>query len=288
MQFSSLFFALAALSSSNAAIPALSGYTSVWSDDFVGASKAAPSSTNWDHYTLYPNANAGEVQHYTSSTTNSYLNGDGRLMIVPTLSNGVWSSARLHGKKSFTCPLGKKMRIQAEIFMGSNAASTQQGIWPAFWALGQSWRASSPVKWPACGEWDVAENRNGVATGFGTLHCDKAPGGYCNEYNGLGATVNYGRGAWHTWSFEVDRTNTNAATWKTQSMSWYLDGVKYKTVTGADVTDLKTWTAVARSPFFLIFNVAVGGDFPGAPNTASRGGLGAGMEVRYVAVYNSN
>ena len=132
------------------------------------------------------------------------------------------------------------------------------------------------------------EGRNGVATSFGIVHCDKAPGGRCNEYVGLGAQIGYTKGAFHTWGFEVDRTNTVYAEWQTQSMTWYLDGKVYKTVTGAGIGDLDVWKAIARSPFFLIFNVAVGGAFPGQPTSATLGGLESGMEINYVAVYNSN
>ena len=58
----------------------------------------------------------------------------------------------------------------------------------------------------------------------------------------------------------VNRTQTDDAKWKEQSITYLQNGVEYRRITGAEVTDHATWVAVARAPFFLIMNVAVGGE----------------------------
>ena len=103
----------------------------------------------WITNIFHCSANAGEVQKYVSSTANGRLSGDGALQIIPLKdSAGQWTSARLEGKQDFTCPVGHTMIIEAEVKMGSNA--NQQGMWPAFWALGSNnRRATNPIAWPA-------------------------------------------------------------------------------------------------------------------------------------------
>ena len=87
--------------------------------------------------TAYPNANYNEVQHYGTSSTNSRLSGSGSLQLIPTYSSNQWNSERLHSAKDFTCPLGKKMLVEAQIRVGNNAESEQQGIWPALLGAGK-------------------------------------------------------------------------------------------------------------------------------------------------------
>lgn len=80
-------------------------------------------------------------------------------------------------------------------------------------------------------------------------------------------------------------------------MTWFIDGVKNFQISGAEMGGVeRVWTAVTRNPKFLILNVAVGGDFPDnvenpsrakTPTSATRGGEGASMEVRYVAVFST-
>lgn len=80
-------------------------------------------------------------------------------------------------------------------------------------------------------------------------------------------------------------------------MTWFIDGVKNFEISGAEMGGVeRVWTAVTRNPKFLILNVAVGGDFPDnvenpsrekTPTSATRGGEGASMEVRYVAVFST-
>jgi hypothetical protein len=68
-------------------------------------------------------------------------------------------------------------------------------------------------------------------------------------------------------------------------LNWYLDGTKVFTVSGQQVGDEKTWTALAHNGHFLLLNVAVGGNWPGAPNSKTIDGLTVAMEIDYVGVW---
>ena len=60
------------------------------------------------------------------------------MFIVPVKKDGIWTSARMHGNVSFKCDPGKKLLVVARIKVGQNSQAQQQGIWPAFWILGDS------------------------------------------------------------------------------------------------------------------------------------------------------
>ncbi|KAK4174202.1 hypothetical protein QBC36DRAFT_292669 [Triangularia setosa] len=117
--------------------------------------------------------------------------------------------------------------------------------------------------------------------------------GPCDEFVGIGNTVpGFTRtpGQFHTIAVEIDRTNPSG-NWREETLSWWVDGKKT-----FEVNDERAWTAVTRGKKFIILNLAVGGDFPDnianeggrkTPTTETRGGLGAKIEVRYVAVYST-
>jgi len=128
---------------------------------------------------------------------------------------------------------------------------------------------------------------------YSTIHCGTAPDGLCDEYNGIGnaGKTAFSRGDWHIVGFMVDRTT---GSWKTDTLTWYLDGVATFSVNGAKIGDQDTWEALAYSERFLLLNVAVGGTLPNALagktalTSQTVGGLGSAMEVDYVVVYNSS
>lgn len=134
------------------------------------------------------------------------------------------------------------------------------------------------------------ENVNALNEVHGTLHCGTAPGGPCDENNGLGAkTVPKGspaQGNFHTYAVEVDRTNS-----ANEMLNWYLDGEKYFSVSAQTVGDQNAWTSAVHNSFFIIMNVAVGGSFPdkvyGSKTPIESTASSATMFMEYVAVYNS-
>jgi hypothetical protein len=258
--------------------PSISGFTLVWSDDFNGPAGAAVNANNWLTYTgpVYNN----EIERYTSSTANAQLSGSSQLYIIPLKDNtGAWTSARLHGKSSFACDPGHAMTLQASIRLGTNPPSSQQGIWPAFWALGDDVNVAS-VGWPKSGEWDILELTNGSDVNNATVHYGENPATHKMIHQQSG--TKFAAGAYHTWAIKVDRTSQQ------ETLTWYLDGNQFFQVSKAQVDDADQWDRLAHKPFFPLLNVAVGGDLPGMPNGQTLGGLESGMQVSYVAFYKSN
>jgi len=169
------------------------------------------------------------------------------------------------------------MVVQARLKLGTPGAQLQ-GIWPAFWSLGESIR--NGVSWPQCGEIDTFENVNGGALGHGTVHC----GEHCNDPTGLSSATNFNYGDFHTWAHAIDLTSGD---WTQQSITWYMDGQAYKVLHGSDVGDQASWVALAQDAMFIILNVAVGGSWPGAVGGDTSSGTASGMEVLYVGVYHN-
>ncbi|KAL7622197.1 hypothetical protein AAE478_007700 [Parahypoxylon ruwenzoriense] len=278
---SALAIAAAASTVSAEAPPGYSGYRVLWADTFDGPAGSAVNQNNWNIITNLKVNN--EWQDYTTSNQNLQVSGGATVQIVPRKnpSTGQWTSARIESKYTFTPPAGTVTMGEARLRFGDNAINNKQGIWPAFWLLGDSVR-SRGVAWPACGEIDVMETVNGQLTGHGTIHCDAYPGGACNEPTGIGGTVGVPDQSWHTWRVVWDR---RASSWTGETLTWYLDGNRFHQVSGATVGKQDVWTALAASPVYFILNVAVGGDWPGAPNSATQDGYGSMMEVAYVAHY---
>lgn len=272
------------------------GYTTTFLDTFAGQTNVLPSSSNWiiDTGTSYPGGAArwgnNEYETYTNSISNLYITSDNNLAITPQLSAaGTWTSGRIETQRSdFKVQEGGKLLVEGRIKLGTATAQYQQGIWPAFWALGSDFRGNY-TNWPMVTEWDILEVINGGDAMYSTVHCGIAPGGPCNEYNGIGDAgdggVEFSRGAWHTVGFMVDLSQ--GGTWWDETLTWYLDGEVAFSVSGIDVGDEDTWNILARGEKFLLLNVAVGGNWPGAPNANTIGGEGVGMEVGYVGVWNS-
>ncbi|KAH1513834.1 hypothetical protein KXX29_001546 [Aspergillus fumigatus] len=262
--YASLLPALASLALAWAP-PSYSGYTLQWSDSFAGSSATLPNSNNWNIITGNLGVN-GELETYTSSTANVQLSGGSTLQLVPWKDSSVsggWTSGRIESKYTFTPSAGK-------------------GIWPAFWILGSSIR--SGTGWPQCGELDILENINGNLVGYGTAHCDVNPGGICNEPNGLGGSITIPDQSWHTWRVTWDRTPSN---WQSEKITWYMDGQQFHQITGSQIGNSGVWATLCHDPLFFILNVAVGGYWPGNPNSNTLDGYGSMMEVGYVAVYVS-
>ncbi|KAK0390136.1 hypothetical protein NLU13_3709 [Sarocladium strictum] len=262
--------------------PNYSGFGRIWQDTFAGAAGSSPNGDNWEIIQGDLGVN-NELQIYTASNANLQLSGGSTLQIVPWRDGSAargWTSARVESRYVFTPGDGRVTRAEAQIRFGDG--NSKQGIWPAFWQLGQSIRQG--VGWPACGEIDILETVNGILTGYGTVHCGQYPGGPCNEPNGIGGPVGIPDQSWHTWRVDYDRRSGN---WRDQSITWFMDGIQFHQVTGDRVNDEGAWRALGQSPVFFILNVAVGGDWPGYPNDSTQDGYSSMMEVAYVAHYST-
>ncbi|KAI5855114.1 glycoside hydrolase family 16 protein [Durotheca rogersii] len=266
--------------------PTEPGYSLVWSDNFAGPAGSLPNQSKWNIISKGPNAANQEVQHYTQSTSNSSVNGSGVLHITPQHNNGQWTSARLEGKNAFNCPDGHRMLLQAELRTGTSPANQQAGIWPAFWALGNDIRNGKNIDWPQCGEWDIMENAHGADFSLATLHYGRGGSDHLSR-GGPGARVTFQVESFHTWAIKVNRTPSN---WQDETLEWWLDGNKFFQIKGSDIGDGELWGRVAHKSFFPILNVAVGSNFPGGgqPDNKTVTGLGSGLQVKYIAFYQSN
>ncbi|CAM6112659.1 unnamed protein product [Calypogeia fissa] len=258
-----------------------------------------PALPNWiiDSGTSYPggapNWGTGEIETYTN--LNYAITSDQALAITPRKApDGSWTSSRLESVGDFTCTPGGKLWVEAELKLGAAPESQQQGIWPAFWALGSKFRGVY-TNWPEVSEWDFFESINGIPTMYMTIHCGVDPGGPCDETTGIQGTAAIIPGQWHRVAFEVDRSMSGpgqTGTWLDETLNWYLDEVLVFSVTGARVNDQAAWEQLAHQPHFLLMNVAVGGAFPNAiaggttPTAATIDGPSVGMEVFYVGVWN--
>ncbi|KAH7360737.1 concanavalin A-like lectin/glucanase domain-containing protein [Rhexocercosporidium sp. MPI-PUGE-AT-0058] len=283
------------------------GFKQTFLDTFTGIPGTIPSSRNWifDLGTSYPGGaprwGNNEFETYTKDPSNIHITPQGTLAIIPQLSKkGEWTSSRIETQRSdFVAAKGGKLYIEAKIKLPNTPKEKQQGIWPAFWALGSEFRGNY-TNWPSATEWDFLEVINGVPTVYSTLHCGTAPGGFCNEYNGLGSGGrDFEKGVFHTLGFLVDRSVSSGSSWglgrrdkaeedwKSETLTWFLDGKEIFELKGETVGDKATWAKVAHEEHFLLLNVAVGGNWPGAPNNMTVGGVASGMEVGYVGVWNS-
>lgn len=278
--------AILSLSSVVAAVeaPNYDGFSRLWQETFSGSSGSSPNGDNWELRQGDLGVN-NELQVYTNSNANSQLSGGGSLQIIPRRDGSQpkgWTSARLEGRYIVQPGAGELTRLEASVRFGDANPASKQGIWPAFWMLGESIRHG--VDWPGCGEIDILETVNGILEGHGTLHCDVYPGGICNEGQGIGSSIGIPDQSWHTWRIEIDRRDGN---FRNQAIRWFMDGQQYHQVTGDRIGNEGVWQAVAQSPLFFILNVAVGGDWPGYPNDNTPDGFDSMMEVRYVAHYTT-
>ena len=237
--------------------PTYNGYTRVWQSTCIGKAGTLPSSTNWNIITGNVNYN-NEIQTYTRNQKNIHLSGSGTLQIIPRRDSSVpggWTSSRIESKYTFTPRAGKITRVEASIRL-ANAAGRKQGIWPAFWMLGSSYRHGTV--WPACGEIDIFENINGQSVAHGAMHCDVSPGGICNEGIGLGSTASLPDDKFHVWRVEFNRKSSN---FRSQTITWYKDGAQFIRISGSQIGRSQVWSSLCQSPMFFIFNVAVGGNW---------------------------
>ncbi len=232
----------------------------VWHDEFDGA---ALDTTKWTWDTGGNGWGNAELEYYTNRVENARLE-NGYLVIEArqeSFGNRAYTSARLKTQGLGAWTLG---RIEARIQVPRG-----QGLWPAFWMLGDN---IAEVGWPACGEMDIMENiGKEPATIHGTVH---GPG--YSGANGITSAYNLTGGAF------ANTFHVFAIEWQLDSIRWYVDSTLYKTVTPSDVPGgWGKW--VFNHPFFILLNVAVGGYWPGNPDSTTL--FPQTMRVDYVRVY---
>lgn len=231
------------------------GYTLAWNDEFTGKT------INTNNWSFESGNNNGwgnqELEYYTGRSQNAFVS-QGYLIIearAEAFSGYSYTSARMitEGNKSFRFG---RVDIRATLPQG-------KGIWPALWMLGDN---INTVGWPACGEIDLMEllgqEPNKV---YGTLHWGASPVGQSYGTNKVLSTGTY-----------ADSFHVYSMIWTQSSIELLIDDISYFTM---NTTDDQPFNL----NFFFIFNVAVGGNWPGSPDATTT--FPQRMIVDYVRVF---
>jgi beta-glucanase (GH16 family) len=233
-------------------------YNLVWSDEFNGNAldgakwvyeigDGCPNLCGWGN---------NESQYYTSSPNNIHVD-TGYLHITAKqeqFQGSNYTSARIKTQGRYSFQYGK---VEARIKMPAGHA-----IWPAFWMLGTN---ITTVSWPQCGEIDIMEHVSLDPDIHGTIHYNLNSS---YHFNGQGTTC------------DVTQFQTYMIEWDEDQIKWFLNGTLFHQV---NIANGMNSTEEFHNPFFLLLNMAVGGNWPGSPN-ASTPAI-ATMLVDYVRVY---
>ncbi len=239
------------------------GWTLVWNDEFNQPDGTAPDSTKWGYDTGGKGWGNHELEYYTSSTNNARIEG-GKLVIEArkeSFGGRNYTSARLQTRNKWSWIYG---RVEARIKVPRG-----QGFWPAFWMLGTN---INVVGWPACGEIDIMEN---LGREPGIIHGTVHGPGYSGP-GGIGGPFTLPGGAAFADDFHVF-----AIECEPNRIRWLVDDQPYFTVTPNSLPRGKQW--VFNQPKFLLLNLAVGGGWPGNPDSTTA--FPQRMLVDYVRIY---
>jgi len=251
-------------------------WTLAWSDEFDGAAGSRVDPAKWGH-DLGDGCGNGicgwgnnEKEYYTDATENVSLDGQGHLQIVArqapaglTCYYGAcrYTSGKITTRGKMNAAPG---RVEARLKLPAG-----QGLWPAFWMLGSGFPS---VSWPACGELDIMENKGSTASAtssaiHGPGYSGNTPFAHLNQLPGGALSSDF-----HTYAVE----------WDGESVRFSVDSAVHYSVTRTDL--LQYGSSVIGQPYFVILNLAVGGQFDGDPG--SNAIFPATMLVDRVRVYS--
>lgn len=225
----------------------------VWSEEFNY--NGVPDPAKWGYDLGAGGWGNAELQNYTSRIENSVVsNGTLKInAIKENLNNSPYTSARLLTKDKFAFKYGK-VEVRAKVPAGV-------GTWAAAWMLGSN---ISTAGWPACGEIDIMEHLGReINKVYGTLHY---PGRFGGSADGNTRMITNATTEFHIYSLD----------WTAAFIKIYVDGLLVHSVSNPH--------AAFNQNFFIILNLAMGGNFGGPVDPAVTGGT---MEVDYVRVYNN-
>jgi len=245
--------------------------TIIWQDEFDG-----PAGTSFDRAKWTADSGGGgfgnqEREFYTTRPDNVALDGSGHLVITARAESAATRDTCWYGKCLYTSTRLKTQgrfdhaygRIEARIKIPRG-----QGMWPAFWLLGAN---IGTAGWPQCGEIDVMEN---IGREPRIVHGTAHGPGYSGA-NGIGRADTLVGAAF------ADDFHVYAIEWHPQEIRWFVDGHEYHRLTPTDLPPGTSW--VFDQSFFVILNLAVGGGWPGDPDSTTT--FPQQMIVDYVRVY---
>ncbi len=239
------------------------GLTLAWSDEFnseslnlekwtIRVGDGCPDLCDWGN---------NELQYYQSENLGIF---EDEYLVIEARRESIggksYTSSRINTKDKFEFSYGR-IDIRAALPKG-------QGLWPALWMLGAN---IDEVGWPACGEIDIMEIiGNEPAKLHGTVHWDDG-----GNYASFGQSTDLPSGDFS------DEFHVFSLIWEENNLTWLLDGEEYSSLNTSTVN-----FSEFRKPFYLIFNVAVGGNWPGPPNSTTN--FPQHMIVDYIRVFQQS
>ena len=246
----------------------IEGWNIVWQDEF---DKDSLDLTKWSRETGGHGWGNNELQFYTDSDSNSYVENGNLTLKAQVVPQGIgsskglryYSSARLrtYGKGDW-----KYGRIEVKAKVASG-----QGIWPAIWMLPTDWLFGG---WPSSGEIDIMEH---VGYDLGVVHGSVHTEAYNHKINTQRSSAR-----------KIANVDTEfhvySIIWDKDKISFFIDDVQYFLFENDQQGNYKTWPFDQR--FHLLINIAVGGDWPGNPDNSTN--FPRKMLVDYVRVYEKS
>jgi len=235
-------------------------YELVWSDEFNDT--GFPNAEYWTGQTGAGGWGNNELQYYKNDDPDNLWMSDGTLKITAikeSYSGSSYTSARIITRGKYNFHYG---RIEGRMKLPFG-----QGIWPAFWMMGES---LSTVGWPYCSETDIMEMIGGSGrekTVYGTGHWDNN-----------GSHASYGGNYTLSSGTFADTFHVFAVEWTPEYISWFVDGTKFVTL-NIEPSGLSEF----HGDNFILLNLAVGGNWPGNPDATTT--FPQTLEVDYVRVY---
>lgn len=224
-------------------------WTMVWSDEFEGSAGQAPDASKWTYDIGRGTDGWGnqELQYYTDRPENVSLDGNGNLVITArreTFGGAPFTSARINTKNLFDQSYG---RFEARMITPFGP-----GMWPAFWLLGSN---IDVVNWPQCGEIDVMEMRGQQPDIIhGSVHGPTYSAGDAITQSYTSPDSRFDAG-FHVYAIE----------WQKGQIDFFVDDFLYQRITPEDLDDDDAEWVFDDSPFYMLINLAVGGDYVGFP-----------------------
>jgi beta-glucanase (GH16 family) len=265
----------------------------IWNDEFDGRAGAPPDPSKWTPDIGGNGWNANQLE-YNTDNLNAYHDGQGNLVLearkvhpkgLQCQHGPCQDTSAEDNPEGLQCWYGPCQYTSARINTSDHFSFTYglivarikipygQGLWSGFWLLGSNFET---VGWPACGEIDVMENfgKKEPATIHGSVHSPGTPPEahtlFTDSY-----TLPHGRFA--------DDFHVFALQWDPDHLYFFVDGINYATLDKATLTNQENW--VFDHPFHIILNVAVGGNWPGSPDSTTV--FPQRMSVSYVRVYQN-
>ena len=246
----------------------IEGWNIVWQDEF---DKDSLDLTKWSREIGGHGWGNNELQFYTDSDSNSYVENGNLILKAQVVPQGIgsskglryYSSARLrtYGKGDW-----KYGRIEVKAKVASG-----QGIWPAIWMLPTDWLFGG---WPSSGEIDIMEH---VGYDLGVVHGSVHTEAYNHKINTQRSSAR-----------KIANVDTEfhvySIIWDKDKISFFIDDVQYFLFENDQQGNYKTWPFDQR--FHLLINIAVGGDWPGNPDNSTN--FPRKMLVDYVRVYEKS